>query len=107
MTTVHQPLAERRLPLTVPVAIVLAWGVAFAVHAGGAGDAVGHHALVGEEARPSLGAFAAYGGAWVAIVTAMMLPSAIPLLRLFAGAAAGQPRPASVLAAFVALHPFG
>jgi predicted metal-binding membrane protein len=97
-----------RLPWAVPAAIALAWAAALAVHATGlhhqlhpahaehAGHA-GHtgHALAG----PAL--IGLYLGAWVVMVAAMMLPSAVPMLRVFHAAALGQPRPGRVLGAFI------
>jgi predicted metal-binding membrane protein len=39
--------------------------------------------------------------AWQLMVAAMMLPSSLPMLRLFGVASAGQDRPGAVLAAFL------
>ena len=39
--------------------------------------------------------------AWQAMIAAMMLPSSLPLIRLFATASANQPRPRAAMAAFL------
>jgi predicted metal-binding membrane protein len=102
MKTIEPPIVPaRRLPLAVVAAIVLAWAVAIAVRASGSDGVLDHDVLLGEDAAPSVGAVAAYAGAWIAMITAMMLPSTIPLLRLYAGASSGQPRPGLVLTVFI------
>ncbi len=104
MTTVLRPtttVGRQRLPVAVPVAIALAWGAAIAVHITGHADAIDHDGLLGGEARPSSAAVVGYAGAWTAMVIAMMLPSAVPLVRLFAGASANQPHPRLVMSVFV------
>jgi len=94
-------LARTRVPRVVPASVVLAWATALAVHASGHAHDLHHDSLLGSR-RPAPVALAAYLGVWVVMVIAMMLPSAIPLLRLFAGASANQPRATWTLTAFVA-----
>jgi predicted metal-binding membrane protein len=92
---------RRRLPAAVPVAIALAWAAAVAAHATGVADRFHHDALL---AHGSLG-LAGIGGyalVWCVMVAAMMLPSAVPLLRLFASVAGGQARRGRLLACFAA-----
>ena len=55
-----------------------------------------HHALKDLRAQRWLVAF------WVTITAAMMLPSAVPLLRLFVETSAGQVRRGRLLACFAA-----
>jgi predicted metal-binding membrane protein len=98
MNTISAP---RRLPVAVPAAIAVAWVVAFAAHAAGHAAALHHDAILGH-GPPAPGAVAVFAGAWVVMVAAMMLPSAIPLMRLFAAASAHQPRPGRGMAAFIA-----
>ncbi|HVE45540.1 MAG TPA: DUF2182 domain-containing protein [Acidimicrobiales bacterium] len=89
------------MPLAVPAAIALAWSVIIVLHASGHGDALDHDALVGEQAQLSVGSLAVYATAWILMIAAMMLPSAVPLMRLFVGASRQQPHPGFVLGAFV------
>lgn len=42
-----------------------------------------------------------YAAAWIIMITAMMLPSAVPLLGLFAGVSRSQPQAGMMVAAFV------
>src|SRR5262245_39274028 len=104
--------AAARVPRVVPAAIALAWTVAIAVHVTG----WGHRLHPGGAAPPAMPAMpsmpgmehmshmpatasappwplvlALYAGAWMVMVAAMMLPSATPMLRLFAVASAPQP----------------
>lgn len=90
-----------RVPLAVAALIGLAWIVAVAAEAGGLSSSLHHDALFGG-GLPSAGGFAAFGGAWAVMIAAMMLPSALPLVRLFAAASARQPRPGAAMAAFLA-----
>ena len=90
----------RRLPLAIPAAIAGAWVLAGAAQLSGAAPAF-HHDVLLEGRLPGWAALALFVVAWQAMVAAMMLPSTLPLLRLFARAASGQPRPRVALAAFV------
>jgi len=111
--------AAARVPRVVPAAIALAWTVAIAVHLTG----WGHRLHPGGAAPPAMPAMpsmpgmehmpatasappwplvlALYAGAWMVMVAAMMLPSATPMLRLFAAASAPQPHAGRALGAFV------
>jgi predicted metal-binding membrane protein len=91
---------RRRTPVAVPVAIVLAWAAAIVAHATGRAHGLHHDVLLGH-GPVHAGALAAFAVAWVVMVAAMMLPSAVPLLRLFAAVSRHQPRSGQVLAAFV------
>ncbi len=106
---------RRRLPVAVPVAVALAWAAAGAAHATGLGHGLHHDTLAGDSGHRShhdlpdavggrgtrgfatLTGFAAF---WVVMVVAMMLPSAVPLLRLFTHTAARQVHPGRALACF-------
>jgi predicted metal-binding membrane protein len=88
------------VPVEVVVAIAAAWVLALAAEAAGAGDGLHHDALI--EGAPGIGtALALSTLAWVVMVGAMMLPSSLPLVRLFAVASAGQERPRAALRAFL------
>lgn len=79
MSVVAQP---RRIPLAVPAAIALAWAVAIAAEAGGAAGALHHDGLL-EGGLPHWTAVALFLGSWQLMTAAMMLPSSLPLVRLF------------------------
>ncbi|MGH3070665.1 MAG: DUF2182 domain-containing protein [Gaiellaceae bacterium] len=89
----HQP---RRIPVAVPAAIALAWTVAVAAEASGAASALHHDHLL-EGGPPSWTALLLFVGSWQLMTAAMMLPSSMPLVRLFW--ATSQRR--SALAAFL------
>ena len=91
-----------RVPRAVPAAIVLAWAAILALHLSGHGDSVDHDAVLGPGGHLEVTSVIVYAAAWITMITAMMLPSAAPLLRLFAGVSQGQRRAGLVLSAFVA-----
>jgi predicted metal-binding membrane protein len=99
MTTVT--VERRRLPVAVPIAIALAWAAAVAAHATGVAGRFHHDVLFADD-TPGLVGVGGYALAWTVMVTAMMLPSAVPLLRLFVETSAGQARRGRVLAGFAA-----
>jgi predicted metal-binding membrane protein len=92
---------RRQLPVAVPLAIALAWAAAVVAHATGVAGRFHHDALLGG-GTPSLVGVGGYALAWTVMVTAMMLPSALPLLRLFVETSAGQGRRGWLLACFTA-----
>jgi predicted metal-binding membrane protein len=84
LTTIA-PALERplpRAPRPVLFAIGAAWGVCLATEWTGSSGAVHRHSLV--EGGPSVwAALLLFLLAWQVMVTAMMLPSSLPLIRLF------------------------
>ena len=88
------------LPLAVPAAITGAWALAIAAEATGTGGVLHHDALLGS-GPPSWVALALTLATWQAMTAAMMLPSSVPLVRLFSAASAGQPQPRAAMAAFL------
>lgn len=95
-------VADRRwtAPRATLVAIAAAWALAIVSSLTGAGRLVHHEQLI--EGGPPLGAAVAlFLVAWPAHVTAMMLPSSLPLITLFDRVAAGQPRFVAVRTAFL------
>jgi predicted metal-binding membrane protein len=81
-------------------AIALAWVVAIGAQASGVAGSVHHDALL--EGGPPFGiALLAFVLAWQLMIVAMMLPSSLPLVRLFAAASRGQRHPTAALAAFL------
>lgn len=94
-------VAARRAPTAVYLAVVLAWGVALAAQAVGASELVHHGYLIEGGLHPAaaLGLFLA---AWQLMIAAMMLPSSMPMIRLYWSTARSQARPGAVLASFLA-----
>jgi len=66
----------------------------------GAAGTVHHDALIGQGRSLWLG-LALSLLAWQAMTAAMMLPSSLPLIRLFAQASVSQPRPRVAMAGFI------
>jgi predicted metal-binding membrane protein len=92
--------AGARVPPAVLAAIAIAWALGVGAEISGRGSALHHDALI-EGKLPYAVALMLFLVAWQAMVAAMMLPSSLPLVRLFAAAAAGQPRPRAAMAAFL------
>ena len=68
-------------------------------------DALLHHdALIGRSGAASAGALLLFLLAWQVMTAAMMLPSSLPLVRLFTRASAGQAHPRLARMAFVAAY---
>jgi predicted metal-binding membrane protein len=88
------------LPVLIPVAIGAAWCVAIGAQVGGSAALLHHDALI-ERGPPLAVAAALFLAAWLVMIAAMMLPSSLPLMRMFALASAKQPRPAMALASFI------
>ena len=92
--------ALRRTPPVVTAAIAAAWIAAIAAQAAGAAALVHHDTLVADGPAPPV-ALLLFLLAWQVMIAAMMLPSSLPLVRLFAKVSANQPRPRSAMAAFL------
>ncbi len=102
MTTLaERPTGVRRHLSPLTASIVLAWAAVAVAQFGPGRHVVDHDALLDHDGVPSLGAVTTFALAWIVMVTAMMLPSAVPLIRLFTATAARQPRPRLAGAAFV------
>ena len=93
-------ITPARVPRAVVCAIALAWALAVAAEISGHGAALHHDALI-EGKLPYAIALVLFLVAWQAMIAAMMLPSSLPLVRLFAAASADQPRPRAAMAAFL------
>jgi predicted metal-binding membrane protein len=85
---------------TLAWAIVGAWVLAIATQVTGTGRALHHHGLV-EGGLPLAAALGLFLLAWQVHIAAAMLPTSLPLIRLFATVARPQPRPALTKAAFL------
>lgn len=62
---------------------------------------VGHDHLLGHSTSPLLVALLVFAGAWLVMVGAMMLPTTVPMVRMFQVVSAGQDRPWVARAAFL------
>ena len=85
---------------TLVWAIAAAWAVAVAAEMSGRGQAL-HHDALAEGGLPPWAALGLFLVAWQLMIAAMMLPSSLPLIRLFDRASANQPRPLRAKAAFL------
>ena len=88
------------IPPAVVAAIAVAWVLALAAQATGRGRLLGHDELI----HSGLSLWAALGLhllAWQVTVAAMMLPSSLPLVRLFATVSRIQERPGVAMSAFL------
>jgi predicted metal-binding membrane protein len=87
-------------PRPILVGIAAAWAAALAAQAVGAAALVHHDALLAHGPPPVLGVVA-FLAAWQVMIAAMMLPSSLPLVRLFDAASAAAPRHGRAMAAFI------
>jgi predicted metal-binding membrane protein len=88
------------IPFPVWLAIGAAWAAAIAAEATGAAHSVHHDSLL--EGGPGLGlALLLFLPAWQVMIAAMMVPSSLPLVRMYAAASAGVPDRSRSLAAFL------
>jgi predicted metal-binding membrane protein len=93
----------RGVPAAVVAAVGLAWAVAIGTEAGGFADALHHDSLL--EGGPGLGpALLLFLVAWQVMVAAMMVPSSLPLVRMFSVASARAPGRSRALAAFLGAY---
>ena len=97
MTAVTPPA---RLPRAVLIAMAAAWAAAVAAQAAGAAALLHHDALI-EDGPSPLVAGALFLLAWQVMIAAMMLPSSLPLVRLFTRASAQAQHRSRVMAAFL------
>jgi predicted metal-binding membrane protein len=88
------------LPAVVLAAIALAWALALVAELDGAAAQLHHDALI-HSSLPFGVSLVLFLAAWQAMVAAMMLPSSLPLIRLFARTSANQPRPRQAMASFL------
>jgi predicted metal-binding membrane protein len=90
-----------RLPRPILVGIAAAWAAAIAAQLAGAAALVHHDALLGGAGPPLAVAVLASLLAWQVMIAAMMLPSSLPLVRLYARASARAPQRRAAMAAFL------
>jgi predicted metal-binding membrane protein len=93
--------ARPRVPGVVFAAIAGGWALAITAEATGTAGALHHDALI-EGGPPFWAALLLFLLAWQAMVAAMMLPSSLPLIRLFEATSRSQERVRLVRATFLA-----
>ena len=86
-------LRRRGVPPVIVAAIAVAWAAAIGAEITGTAQLVHHDALAHSD-LPLIAALGIFVVAWQLMIVAMMLPSSLPLIRLFRVAAANQPSPA-------------
>jgi predicted metal-binding membrane protein len=91
----------RSLPRPVLVAIAAAWAAAIAAQLAGAAALVHHDTLLTSGGPPVAVAALASLLAWQVMIAAMMLPSSLPLVGLFARVSASAPHRRRAMAAFL------
>jgi len=91
----------RGVPPVIPLAIAAAWALAVAAQLAGKAGSLHHDALI-EHGPPLPVAVLLFLAAWQVMLAAMMLPTMIPLLRVFRAASASAPRPGRAMAGFLA-----
>ena len=97
------PAPAGRVPAPILAAVAAAWGAAVAVEASGIAGSLHHDSLL--EGGPGFGpALLLFLVSWQVMVAAMMLPSSLPLVRMFAAASAGVPDRGRAMAAFVGAY---
>ena len=99
----YAPAPLARVPGPILAAVAAAWGAAVAVEASGIAGSLHHDSLLkgGPGFGPTLLLFLL---GWQVMVAAMMLPSSLPLVRMFAAASVGAPDRRAALAAFLGAY---
>jgi len=103
------PLSRRHAPLAgiEPIiwgSVAAAWALALVLAVAGHGAHIGHDAVSGGDGLPAPRDLLLFLLAWQAMTAGMMLPSSLPLVRLFARSSQRQPRPRLALATFLAAY---
>ena len=88
------------MPRAVAIAIAAAWTLAIIAQGTGTAGVLHHDALI-EGDLPGAVAVGLSIVAWQAMVAAMMLPSSLPLVRMFDAVSASQEQRAAVMGAFL------
>ncbi len=89
-----------RISSPVVVAIVAAWALAIVGQVSGSGMLVHHDTLI-EGGLPIWIGLLLFVLPWQAMIAAMMLPSSLPLITMFAATSFSQPRRSAVMGAFL------
>lgn len=89
------------------VAAGAAWLLLIVLAALGPAQLAHHHGVAGalrSGATAPPVALAVFGGFWLTMVAAMMLPTTVPMVRMFATVSAGRQRPGAARTAFLAAY---
>ncbi|MBV8155716.1 MAG: DUF2182 domain-containing protein [Candidatus Eremiobacteraeota bacterium] len=86
--------------LPIAIAIAAAWGLAIAGQVSGSAILLHHDTLI-EGGLPLWAALVLFVLAWQSMIAAMMLPSSLPLIRMFGAVSASQPRRGAAMLAFL------
>ena len=87
----------------IGAAVAVSWALCALLLLAGHGDLVSHHAVVEQLLSAPL-AIVTFVLVWELMITAMMLPSAMPVIGIVARAAARGPQPGATLAVFLAAY---
>jgi predicted metal-binding membrane protein len=90
----------RTIPPAIPAAIGVSWGLILLAQFSGAAEVVHHDGLI-DAGLPLALALSLFALSWVTMVVAMMLPSSMPMIRLFLTASGAQPARGRLLATFL------
>jgi predicted metal-binding membrane protein len=90
----------RGVPVIVLATVTVAWAAAIAAQASGVASVV-HHDTVLADGPPPAGAVLLFLAGWQVMIAAMMLPSSLPLVRMFAAASLAAPGRGRAMAAFL------
>jgi predicted metal-binding membrane protein len=94
-------LQRRGTPHVIVAAIAVAWAAAIGAEIMGTAQLIHHDALAHSE-LPLIATVGIFVLAWQLMIVAMMLPSSLPLIRLFRVAAANQTGPRSAMVGLLA-----
>lgn len=92
---------KRATPRILLGAIAGAWCIAIVAQISGAAELL-HHDAVAHADLPLWAGLGVFLLAWQLMVVAMMLPSSLPMIRLFGAVAANQAKPLQARGAFIA-----
>ena len=91
------------VPVIVLSAVAAAWAAAIAAQASGAASVVRHDTVLADGLPPAAAVLLFLAG-WQVMTAAMMLPSSLPLVRMFAAASLPAPGRARAMAAFLGAY---
>ena len=86
--------------MPILVGIAAAWAASAAAQVAGAGALLHHDALIEDGPPPAVAALL-FLLAWQVMIVAMMLPTSLPVIRLYGAASAGAPGRSRAMAAFL------
>lgn len=90
----------KSLPPAIPLAIGVSWTIIVAAQVTGAAAIMHHDGLI-DAGLPLSMALILFALSWQTMVVAMMVPTSLPMIRLFRMTSSSQPEQARVLGAFL------